>query len=362
MPSHKDDEALARALQEEYDLEFQTSLRPPGGHSSTITTIDYTLPPPTNPELSSVEPMMPPVIQRTEPLVDEDEEYARRLAAEEALGFRAPTNSSSWGPSKKRDEDGTHLTLSSSGDLTPTEAVDDVEYAKRLQQELHDEEIARRLNAAERHRQDQRQAQFIASAAAHDQNSNRCTPRKMWSYLIPLLVVVGALVAVFFVLGIDKDDINDFVPTLEDFREEDPFNGVSIEDAYMWRTGGNSGLTIQLLNALSDDWYTYFYEAVSDWENGEPDALSLSSAIRDRDIECEPVEGKIKVCNGDYGVQTWRGINYFAIERGYMVSSIAKMNDYFIGKNDVDLRQYTMCHEIGKLTKMLGLPLIKSSC
>jgi hypothetical protein len=127
----------------------------------------------------------------------------------------------------------------------------------------------------------------------------------------------------------------------------DPF--IDGSEAHKWQVdNGQSGLRLEVLNGLTDDWQGIFDEVLSDWENGEPDALDLSVQLDEIDQTCEPVRSKLKVCNGDYGDTGWRGINEVLISGdGFIISSIAKMNDYYLkGSSDV-LRRYTMCHQMG---------------
>ena len=64
----------------------------------------------------------------------------------------------------------------------------------------------------------------------------------------------------------------------------------------------------------------------------------------------------MKVCNGNFGDTGWLGINEIELEYGsrssvgYIVSSVAKMNEYYLNKAGYEKRLYTMCHEIGALT------------
>jgi hypothetical protein len=55
----------------------------------------------------------------------------------------------------------------------------------------------------------------------------------------------------------------------------------------------------------------------------------------------------MKVCNGNYGDTRWRGINQVLMTNGYIVSSSAKMNEYYLYESNDDQKQYTMCHEMG---------------
>jgi hypothetical protein len=178
------------------------------------------------------------------------------------------------------------------------------------------------------------------------------------------LVIIGAIgtgLGLYFGV-IDQEDIanvrdtlgekaDDFSDNLNDFLgqvlETDPFAGTNGTE-YMWSgASGSGGLDLELWNALTDDWQSYFDQAVTDWESGTPDALSLTTKQITAESECSPVDGVMKVCNGDYGDTGWRGINEYATINDLIVSSSAKMNEFYVSESDTDERQYTMCHEIG---------------
>jgi hypothetical protein len=178
------------------------------------------------------------------------------------------------------------------------------------------------------------------------------------------LVILGAIgtgLGVYFGV-IDQEDIsnardifgdkaNDLGDNLNDFLnqilETDPYAGTNGTE-YMWDgASGSGGLELELLNALTDDWQSYFDQAVTDWESGTPDALSLTTKQITAESKCSPVDGVMKVCNGDYGDTGWRGINEYATINDRIISSSAKMNEFYLTKADTTERQYTMCHEIG---------------
>ena len=102
-----------------------------------------------------------------------------------------------------------------------------------------------------------------------------------------------------------------------------------------------------ILNALDDTWQTEFGVAIDDWENGNPDALTLTVERGDVDNACTPVDGLQKVCNGNYGETGWLGINEIMKIGEEIQSSVAKMNEYYLLNADNPKRQYTMCHEVG---------------
>jgi hypothetical protein len=127
----------------------------------------------------------------------------------------------------------------------------------------------------------------------------------------------------------------------------DDWNGGDL----VWENDGN-GLSLTLINSLTNDWDPFFSEVLKDW-NASP-ALSLSARIRKFDVNpCGHRNGALRVCNGDYGKTGWKGVNeaiYYTSEidgKNYIVSSVATMNDYYLaGKSNVE-KQYVMCHELG---------------
>lgn len=117
-------------------------------------------------------------------------------------------------------------------------------------------------------------------------------------------------------------------------------------DLLTWNTMGDNGLTLQVMNALDDDWQEIFALAVSDWDSGEPDVLTLSTTRVALDSRCLPVSGVLKVCNGNYGATNWKGISQQLISDGFIVSSVSKMNEYYLEFASNAERQHIMCHEV----------------
>lgn len=125
---------------------------------------------------------------------------------------------------------------------------------------------------------------------------------------------------------------------------------------YAWKSNlvqpNNGGLHLELQNALDDTWQEEFAVAVSDWE--ESPALTLSPVRVDVDHTCKRVDGVQVVCNANFGETGWVGINENEIASGGIImSSVSKMNEFYLRNADYDHRRYTMCHEIGH---GLGLP------
>lgn len=154
----------------------------------------------------------------------------------------------------------------------------------------------------------------------------------------------------------DGLDLGDFTDVLDnftdfdwgDFLQEDPYVGDNTTNA--WKTRGQ-GLFLELQNALDENWQTEFDAAVADWSKSP--VLTLTTKRVAVDHTCARVDGVMLVCNGNFGNTGWVGINEVEIEYtsrdgpGFIISSVAKMNEYYLNKAPYEKRRYTMCHEIG---------------
>lgn len=150
-------------------------------------------------------------------------------------------------------------------------------------------------------------------------------------------------------------DLGDFSNVLDGFGDlsfgdlfdQDPKLGNN--ETLNWKDSfvqpNNGGLHLTLQNALDDTWQDEFDAAVLDWQ--ESDALELSTARVAVDNTCERVDGVMVVCNANFGATGWVGINENSIMGGVIVSSVSKMNEYYLNNANFDHRRYTMCHELG---------------
>lgn len=175
-----------------------------------------------------------------------------------------------------------------------------------------------------------------------------------------LLGAAGTAAALYFGL-ITREDLTNLADKIrggfEDILNSDPFTGIGGSGStdpnelsdIKWPTDGTGGLELEIVNALDDRWTPFFDQAVIDWENGDPDALSLTTSRASPDSSCQSIDRKMKVCNGNYGATGWRGINELMYDGGNRIlQSIAKMNEYYLDSQaSNDERTYTMCHEIG---------------
>jgi hypothetical protein len=170
------------------------------------------------------------------------------------------------------------------------------------------------------------------------------------------LTVVGITFVVWMSLfGRSVSGDLDPAAWLPGFPEGDPNLG-SVGEHNRWDAGatgdgaGGGGLTLPIVDNLvyGSDWAGYLEESASDWDSGSPDAVTLR-VVRssEYDPDCRAVRMAVKVCNGDYGPTDWRGVNQVLLQNEYIITSLAKMNDYYLEGTTAAQKMYTMCHELG---------------
>lgn len=305
-----DDEAYARMIQE---LEYEEARR------NSQRNLN---PPPTAPRSYSGSGTAE-TSATSSSSTENDEEYARRVQEEMQvdIGLSMPEHA----PYELSTEN-------------------DIQLARKVEQEMIDEEMARQLEIQDQNAASAaRRAAHVSQQSAPPQRSG-CTCRRMLTLACPFAVAASIAVVLFLVFSGNADSIPFLGP-----NENDPFNGkTNPDDLVQWKTNDKGGLDLELLNALDEAWQTEFLVAMRDWENGDPDALTLTSRQVTPESRCVPVSGVMKVCNGDYGETGWRGINQISISNGWITQSIAKVNEYYLARSSDGDRQYVMCHEIGE--------------
>ena len=201
-----------------------------------------------------------------------------------------------------------------------------------------------------------------------DKNYKFCSVLcKIVQYTLAMVSIGGIITILWFMLGRpqDLDDLIDGIGALGDWSENVTADFVSgwEHDIQVgknvghngtidsqWENPKKAGLSLSILNALDDTWQDLFYTSYEDWDRGIPDALKLSTERLPIEYDgCEPVEGVMKVCNGQYGETGWLGINEIvtSVPEGYIQSSVAKMNEFYLIDASETEKQYTICHEMG---------------
>jgi hypothetical protein len=129
-----------------------------------------------------------------------------------------------------------------------------------------------------------------------------------------------------------------------------PSEAISDSNDFSRSNNNGNGIQLDILSALDDSWQSTLQVAVANWDAGYPiDSLTLSITRVAYEIDCEGVPSTLKVCNGDYGPTRWRGVNDVLLNRrtNTIISSSAKMNEYYLQNKGGDKKVYNMCHELG---------------
>ena len=238
------------------------------------------------------------------------------------------------------------------------EMLREQEAVRAMEQQFKDEEMARSLAAAEAARMTSlglSPNDMIDSADGRRGQSSRggggfCnTVHRM----ISCVIMAGCVgVVLFVVFGIvyrsAGGDVEALPPWFRDAWDDqtgwegDYGQDANATDFQRWRIGKNKkGLKLTLINGLSENWHDHFYQAIEDW-NGAG-ALDLSTVMDNVGPPCEKhTRGMVKTCNGDYGNTDWTGLNELLFENGWIVSSVAMMNEAYLRNARDAERQYVM--------------------
>lgn len=276
----------------------------------------------------------------------QDEELARQLEQEEAEARRKAARQQQQQQQKKARAStrSTTATTTSFSDSSSEEQA----AARRVAQEMEDAEIAQRLSLYEQ--------EVAANQVQESQANNRS--HLIWHRLLPLLCcAVAIIVSLLFVLNVFdgekvRNGINDWV---DPFKGDVAINGSPAPggptgiaaDQMAWKTNGQGGLNLEILNAMDDRWTQPLSVAVQNWDDGYPiDSLTLRVTRVSIDPTCTEETGKLKICNADYGNTRWRGLNNLLLNRQTqeIVSSSAKMNEFYLEQESNDQKLYTLCH------------------
>lgn len=158
-----------------------------------------------------------------------------------------------------------------------------------------------------------------------------CTPCRC----IVMSIILAAAVTVSTSLI-----LTDSANPLEYFHVPEP---PGVEAATRW--DATSGLYLLVENACDGNWAGIVEQSIMAWNASEAVVLTVETV--QYDMDCSPRDNRLKVCNGDYGETSWKGINIMAVDSytDLAVHSTSKLNDRYISTDDE--RLYIACHENG---------------
>lgn len=120
---------------------------------------------------------------------------------------------------------------------------------------------------------------------------------------------------------------------------------------YHWNKTGST-LNLEVVKAVTSQWNTSVNTAISDWDKPNTSVLDLTgvvgSGINAR--KCNPIAGKVLVCNAAYGNRGWLGIASIWLSNGHISQATTKLNDTYHNVapyNSAAWRALVACQEIG---------------
>jgi hypothetical protein len=173
--------------------------------------------------------------------------------------------------------------------------------------------------------------------AKNDNDHVFCT--KCRCIVLSMIVGIGVTVGASLIFTNSANPLDYWIPV-------DP---PGAQEATRW--DATEGLYLQVEIATDDVWAPIAEQSIIDWNQSE--AVILTTRRVAHDPDCTPVNGRLKVCNDDYGDTSWYGINIMLVDKvtNVPVHSISKLNDRH--NTDAAQRKYIACHENGH---GLGLP------
>lgn len=121
---------------------------------------------------------------------------------------------------------------------------------------------------------------------------------------------------------------------------------------YHWARTANP-FTLKVVNSVTSQWETALSGAVSDWNSSS--VLNLTTEQGDEGSQgrrkCNPIAGKVRVCNQTYGNNGWLGIaNIWLTTGNHIAQATTKLNDSYHNSapyNQPEWRAFVTCQEIG---------------
>lgn len=332
------DEVYAQQLQRQLDREFASNSRP----ATRVQNVGFQ---PTTarsarnrPDASQSRPDAPSAEDAVLAQQLQDEELAKQYSSQYELQNQTRANGSLF------------------DDYTQTRGTHDVETQRHLSQQLADAELAQSLAGAE---------QDEALRRDRQRRSQLERQGKWYKRILPLFILAAAItIPLLFVFGVfSKNDVPFLDVFGNDWVDSDPWSDVGSinvdesgnssiavgDSAVRWANNGR-GLELEIWNAMEDKYDALFATAVQNWDAGAPiDSLTLSTRKVNYDFECKDENGILKVCSGNYGATKWRGLNEVKLNSltRVIISSVAKMNNFYLDTESEEQRLYTVCHELG---------------
>lgn len=150
-------------------------------------------------------------------------------------------------------------------------------------------------------RQVKRGGRYIKQRIAPKQE---CPMWKVCAYAVPIVIILGCSLGLISATGSgDKFTptfVSNLIPKLDGKDVVDPYSGGGLgggsTSIAKWNNGdAGGGLSIDILNAMTSEWQKFFDLAISDYDFGNPDSLTLNGQKIKEDKNCSAVQGTVLV-------------------------------------------------------------------
>lgn len=124
---------------------------------------------------------------------------------------------------------------------------------------------------------------------------------------------------------------------------------------YHWARTANP-FTLLVVDSMTPDWDVELNTALTGWSAATVLDLSITSSDDSQKTRkrCSAVQGQMRVCNAEYGLNGWLGLaSIYLDSNGHITQGTAKMNDSYSSYwSNLDEKNHVVCQEIGHV---LGL-------
>jgi hypothetical protein len=109
-------------------------------------------------------------------------------------------------------------------------------------------------------------------------------------------------------------------------------------------SGVSSGIELDIVNAADGIYHSYILRAIDDYRASSA-VVALNLSTVPYESLCEPVPGKIKICNGTFGNTDWYGQTILLMKDYSVVAAAIQINTS--KELSSEILQHTLCHQLG---------------
>jgi hypothetical protein len=118
---------------------------------------------------------------------------------------------------------------------------------------------------------------------------------------------------------------------------------------YHWARSGNP-FTVVLGDNVDSRWDSWLAEASGDWSAST--VLDTTISGGQAKGNCKPPDGRVEVCNSNYGFNGWLGVAQIWVSGDHIVKGAVKLNDSYhdvAPYNEPGWRDLVVCQEVGHI-------------